>query len=146
MAVSPLKMKNTAVKKDRIFLDANVLFSAAYGSPGLKRFWELAREGRCLLLASGYVVAEARRNLSDPNHLKNLEGLLSEVQIIPDVVFQMPCPIDLPEKDRPVFLAAMAGKADYLITGDRSHFGKYFGRTIRGIKIRRPKDYFSNRP
>ena len=146
MAVSPLKMKNTAVKKDRIFLDANVLFSAAYGSPGLKHFWELAREGRCLLLASGYVVAEARRNLSDPKHLKNLKGLLSEVQIIPDVVFQMPCPIDLPEKDRPVFLAAMAGKADYLITGDRSHFGKYFGRTLRGIKIRRPKDYFSNRP
>jgi uncharacterized protein len=139
-------MKNRAVKKDRIFLDANVLFSAAYGSPGLKRFWELAREGRCLLLASGYVVAEARRNLSGPSHLKNFEDLLSEVQIIPDVVFQIPCPIDLPEKDRPVFLSAMVGKADYLITGDRSHFGKYFGQIIQGIKIRRPKDYFSNRP
>jgi uncharacterized protein len=135
-------MKNTAVKKDRIFLDANVLFSAAYGSPGLNRFWELAREGRCLLLASGYVVAEARRNLSNPKHLKNLEDLLSEVQIIPDVIFQIPCPIDLPEKDRPVFIAAMAGKADYLTTGDRSHFGKYFGQTIQGTKIRRPKDYF----
>jgi predicted nucleic acid-binding protein len=146
MAFSPLKMKKTAVKKERIFLDANVLFSAAYGSPGLKRFWESAREGRCFLLASGYVVAEARRNLFDSMHLRNQEDLLSEVEIITDVVFQIPCPMDLPEKDRPVFLAAMAGKADYLITGDRSHFGKYFGQTIKGIKIRTPKDYFSNRP
>ena len=144
MAVSLLKMKNSAVKKERIFLDANVLFSAAYGSPGLKRFWELAQKGRCLLLASGYVVEEARRNLSDPKHLKNLEDLLSQVHIIPNVDFQLPCPIDLPEKDRPVFLAALACKADYLITGDRSHFGNYFGQTIQGVKIRKPKDYFSS--
>jgi hypothetical protein len=64
------------------------------------------------------------------------------VQIIPDVDLQLPCPIDLPEKDRPVFMAALAGKADYLITGDRSHFGKYYGKTIQGIKIQPPKDYF----
>ena len=37
---------------DRVFLDANVLFSVAYGSPGLNRLWELAQEGSCVLLSS----------------------------------------------------------------------------------------------
>ena len=138
------KKKKSDIKKDRIFLDANVLFSVAYGSPGLMRFWELAEEGKCLLLASGFVLEEVRRNLFIPDHLKKLEKLLTKVQIIPDVDLQLPCPIDLPEKDRPVFMAALAGKADYLITGDRSHFGKYYGKTIQGIKIQPPKDYLSS--
>ncbi|MBI5586304.1 MAG: hypothetical protein HY892_21035 [Deltaproteobacteria bacterium] len=66
------------------------------------------------------------------------------MEIIADVDFQIPCPIDLPEKDRPVFLAALAGKADYLVTGDRTHFGKFFDQTIQGIKILLPKDYLQS--
>jgi uncharacterized protein len=100
--------------------------------------------GCCFLLACGYVLEEARRNLSDPKHSKNLEDSLSQVQIIPDVDFQILCPIDLPEKDRPVFLSTLADKADYLITGDRSPFGNYFAQTLQGVKIRTPKDYFTN--
>jgi uncharacterized protein len=48
---------------NRVFLDANVLFSRAYGSPGIRRLWDQASEGRCVLLASEYTIHEARRNL-----------------------------------------------------------------------------------
>jgi predicted nucleic acid-binding protein len=127
---------------DRIFLDAKILFSIAYGSPGLARLWELARKKNCQLFASNYVVEEAKRNLSDTDQVKGLEAYLSEVELVPEVDPRTPCPINLPEKDRPVLLAAISIKANYLITGDTVHFGNYFGRTVRGVKICRPRDYF----
>jgi predicted nucleic acid-binding protein len=130
---------------ERIFLDANVLFSIAYGSPGLTRLWEWAQKRRCLLFASNYVIEEARRNLSDPDQMKRLDDFLSRVQIVPEVDPHIPCPIDLPEKDRPVLLAAISIKAGYFLTGDMIHFGKYFGKTVGGVKICRPRQYFASR-
>jgi predicted nucleic acid-binding protein len=71
----------------------------------------------------------------------------SLVSTSPKVVFEvdptLPCLIDLPEKDRPVLMAAILIKADYLITGDSTHFGKYFGQTINGVKICRPRYYLT---
>ncbi len=130
---------------DRIFLDANILFSVAYGSSGLDRLWELAGKKRCYLLASSYVIEEAKRNLFDPNQIRRLEDYLSTVQIVPEVDLTIPCPIDLPEKDRPVLLAAISTRAQYLLAGDTLHFGKYFGQTVNGAKICRPRDYFAER-
>ena len=126
---------------DRTFLDANVLFSIAYGSPGLKRLEERAQKKHCLLFASNYVIEEARRNLSNPSQLKRLETFLSKVQIIPEIDPQLPSPLDLPEKDRPVLLAAISVRADYLLTGDITHFGKYFGKRVSGVTICLPRDY-----
>jgi predicted nucleic acid-binding protein len=126
---------------DRIFLDANILFSIAYGSPGLNRLWELAQKKRCVLFVSIYVVEEAKRNLFSSEQLRNLDAFLSMVQIVPDVDPNIPCPIELPDKDRPVLLAAISIKANYLLTGDMIHFGKYFGQRVRGIKICLPRDY-----
>jgi predicted nucleic acid-binding protein len=131
---------------DRIFLDANVLFSIAHGSPGLKRLEERAQKKHCLLFASNYVIEEARRNLSNPSQLKRLEAFLSKVQVIPEIDPQLPSPLDLPEKDRPVLLAAISVRADYLLTGDITHFGKYFGKRVSGVTICLPRDYLSNRP
>ena len=128
---------------DRIFLDANVLFSVAYGSPGLNRFWEVARKGGCTLFTSDYVIEELKRNLMDSEKLKNLDTYLSKVQIVPEVDPGIPCPIELPDKDQPVMLAALSIKADYLITGDAVHFRIYFGKTISGVKICRPRDYLA---
>jgi len=128
---------------DRIFLDANILFSVACGSPGLIRLWEFAEKNDCMLLASNYVVEEARRNLSHAEQTEELDRLLLKVKIVPDIDPQLPCPVDLPEKDRPVLLAAISTKANYLLTGDAIHFGKYFGKTVRGVRICRPRDYLS---
>jgi uncharacterized protein len=48
---------------DRLFLDANVLFSTAYRpNAGLLQFWKLKQATLC---SSHYALAEARINLSD---------------------------------------------------------------------------------
>lgn len=39
-------------------------------------------------------------------------------------------------------MAAIAAKANYLPTGDVTHFRKYFGKTIMGVKICAAPDYF----
>ncbi len=123
-----------------VFLDANILFSAAYGSPGLDRLWDLAKKGNCELIASEYVIEEAKRNLNRPNQQETLNHLLAEVRVVFEADPRVPCPIPLPEKDRPVLLAALLAKADYLITGDITHFGKYYGKTIQNFTICTARD------
>lgn len=123
-----------------IFLDANILFSAAYGSPALERLWDEATRGRYLMIASHYVVEEARRNLDTANHRIALENCLSQVRLVPEADPGIPCPIPLPEKDRPVLMAAVIARADCLVTGDVLHFGPFFGQRIQGVQICRLKD------
>lgn len=49
---------------DRLFLDANILFSAAYRpDAGLRRLWEVPNVE---LVTSAYAGEEARRNLDLP--------------------------------------------------------------------------------
>ena len=81
---------------DRVFLDANVLFSVAYGSPGLEKLWTASRHGRCELVASSYVVEEARRSLIDSTRRTALENLLTAIHLLPEGPADMPCPISLP--------------------------------------------------
>jgi len=130
---------------DRVFLDANILFSTAYGSPGLNLLWKRAEERKCILFASRYVIGEAKRNLGNEKQTNKLEEMLSNIQITPEADPSLPCPVDLPIKDRPVLMAAISVRANYLITGDLKHFGKYFGQTIEGVEICTVRDYFLNR-
>jgi predicted nucleic acid-binding protein len=130
---------------DRIFLDANILFSLAWGSPGLGLLRKWSEKGKCLLFASQYVIEEARRNLIDQEQIQRLESFLSHVQIAPEMDPHIPCPIDLPEKDRPVFMAAISIQANYFLTGDITNFGEYFGKSVSGVKILRPRQYFASR-
>jgi predicted nucleic acid-binding protein len=131
------------MSSERVFLDANVLFSIAYGSPGLEQLWSDAKNEQYELFASQYVIEEAKRNLDRREQLDALNRLLSEVRVVPEADPTIPCPIPLPEKDRPVLLAALSCKADYLITGDVTHFGKYFGKRIRRLRICTPRDFFN---
>jgi predicted nucleic acid-binding protein len=129
------------MKADKLFLDANILFSVAYGSPGLERLWKLAQKGHCELVASQYVIEEAKRNLDAQEHLDKLNGYLPKVSMVAEADPSIPCPIDLPDKDSPVLMAAITAKADYLLTGDVTHFGKYFGKSIMGVRISSARDY-----
>ncbi len=128
----------------RVFLDANVLFSAAYGSPGLRTLWILARAGRHELLASIHVIEEARRNL-EARHRGALEALVRKLTIIPAAPPDLPCPIEVPAGDREAFLAAVAGGASHFLTGDARHFGRYFGKRVLGILIQTPGEYVAPR-
>lgn len=129
---------------DILFLDANILFSVAYGSPKIGQLWDIARKGRCLLITSPYVVEEVRRNLDNPEHLIKLEKRLREVKLVDDPPLDLPCPIKLPEKDEVVFRAALSCKATHFITGDIQHFRPFYRKKIHGILILTPAEYLSS--
>jgi len=84
---------------------------------------------------------EARRNLTSKKQLDALEHYLAEIEIVQEVDPSLKCHVDLPEKDKPVLMAAVSASADYLLTGDIRHFGKYFGKEIMGVKIMVARDY-----
>ena len=103
---------------DRVFLDANVLFAAAWRpQAALQRLWHL---DDVELLSSAYAVDEARRNLETPAQRGRLTRLLRRVRMVEFEHFMLPRDIRLPEKDLPVLLAAIDGRATHLLTGDRS--------------------------
>jgi predicted nucleic acid-binding protein len=130
---------------DRVFLDANVLFSAAWrADSGLTRLWD--DPGRRILVTSGYAVAEAERNLPDADRRARLEGLLARTEVVADPGdASLPADIAVPEKDRPILAAAIAARCTHLLTGDRTHFGPLFGTVENGIRILRPAEYLKRR-
>ena len=128
-------------KIDRIFLDSSILFSAAQMSTGLKKLWELAKNGHCFLIVSRYSIEKVRRNFHKAGDLKALDDYLAIANVISEADSRMKCPIDLPKKARAILMAAISARADYLLTSDRKYFGEYFGQIIKGVKICMPKDY-----
>jgi predicted nucleic acid-binding protein len=124
---------------DRLFLDANVLFSAAYRpAAGLLRLWKLPN---VVLCSSRYALEEARANLSAESQRNRLAQLAAELQFFESTWNQLPAGLSLPEKDAPILLAAIAARATHLITGDLRHFGPYFGIKIAGVTVLPPADY-----
>ena len=126
---------------DTVFLDANVLFSAAYRrDSGLRRLWKLID---VQLVTSGYAAEEARRNLDTRDQLADLDALLRKVRIVATAPgdFALPGSVKLPEKDRPILLSAISFKATHLLTGDFKHFGRYYGHKIGGVLIQTPASY-----
>ena len=126
---------------DRLFLDANVLFSAAYRpDAGVARLWDVSD---AVLLTSSYVVEETRRNLTHADQRTRLEELLKKVEVGEAMMLppELRGEIDLPEKDWPVLGGAAAAGATHLITGDLRHFGAYFGEEVLGVLVLRPAEY-----
>jgi len=123
-----------------VFLDANVLFSAAYSSDaGLQRLWELPD---VRLVSSDYAVQEARRNLATGDQQERLAGLVADMWLVasmPDV--ELPHRVVLPDKDQPILRAAIGAGASHLLTGDFAHFGEFYGSTVGGVLILPPSDY-----
>ena len=127
---------------DRLFLDANILFSAAYRrAAGLLQLWKL-RDVR--LYSSRYAVEEARINLTEQDQRMRLNRLSEKVQLFEAAPRQLPHGISLPEKDVPILLAAIEARCTHLLSGDVRHFGPYFGK-IEGVSIVLPGDYLRNR-
>jgi len=132
---------------DRLFLDANVLFSASYrDDAGVAVLWSLES---VTLFASPYVIEEARRNLRDREQRERLERLAQALRVVQAVTSPVAIrrEVELPEKDWPILGGAIAAEATHLITGDLRHFGRYFGKRIHGILVLPPADYIraSNR-
>lgn len=126
---------------DRLFIDANVLFSAAYRSgAGVARLWEL---DDVELLSSDYAIEEARRNLSEPEQRARLNELVGSLELVSGAALDEDFfkTLDLRQKDWPILGGAIAGRASHLITGDHHDFGPFFGREVGGVIVQPPGDY-----
>lgn len=126
----------------RIFLDANILFSAAKTDGAVRQLLGLLGAAGHELWVDGYVLEEARRNLAAkaPGAVPALETLVADLRTAEaqpadaGEVFSA----QLPEKDRPVLAAAVRLGCEALVTGDRSHFGALYGKTVAGVAIHSP--------
>lgn len=130
----------------KLFLDANVVFTAAYCEQGASRtLFQLAEAGICSLYTSAYTADEARRNLlvKAPAKVSAFNKILEQISLVREpshaTVARM-TKLPLVEKDAPVMAAALESGTDVLVTGDRRDFGHLYGTTVEGVLVLNPVD------
>jgi hypothetical protein len=122
----------------RVFLDANILFSASQPHSRMRAFLDvLFDQAECL--TNAYAVEEARRNLQVkfPATLRHLDALVGKCELVSAVVTDLK--VELAAKDVPILGGAIAGRATHLLTGDERDFGVYFGKVVQGVKVVPPR-------
>jgi uncharacterized protein len=132
----------------RLFLDANVLFTAAHNPSGKaalvidlgsQKYWEV--------VSCSFAIDEARRNIiiKFPDCLERLDSLLTKVKKVPSGSGRI-CPIPLRQKDRPILEAAIRCKATHLLTGDIKDFGPFMNSPARtaGVIIQSVSEFLAN--
>ncbi len=130
----------------RVFLDANVISAAAHWPQGRARaLFQLAAAGRFELVASPHTILEARRNLGlkSPRGAEVLGELLEDIEEAPEGgprLMRMATDRGLAANDAPILAAAIASGVDFLVTGDRTHFGHLFGSEVGGVRIASPAE------
>jgi uncharacterized protein len=117
----------------KIFVDANVMFTAAYSPQGKA---SALLESGLPIITSDYAVQEARRNIlaKRPDSIELLDKILGKIEIVPSIESGV-CPIALPKKDQPIFLAALMARATHLLTGDLKDFGPHMNRPDKSVGI-----------
>lgn len=133
---------------NRLFLDANILFTAAHNPNGKAAFlFDELTAGHWELISSRFAIEEARRNIAAKyaECVERLDELIEKITETPQPAPHK-IPIDLPEKDQPIFLAAQAAEATHLLTGDLKHFGPHMNRPGKsgGIVIQTVADYLAS--
>ncbi|MDO8728844.1 MAG: putative toxin-antitoxin system toxin component, PIN family [bacterium] len=111
----------------KVFLDANVWFSAAHSQEGGSFFvMRLAKAKLLAIYASKYVLDEAERNLLLKSHesLKLYYTLLSEISPIitsskVSPAFERKFGKFVPASDLPILAGAVGSGTEYLITLDK---------------------------
>ena len=126
---------------DQVFLDANVLFSAAYRlDTPLRKLFSLPK---VMLVTSAYALEEAKRNLLSGQQRAEVERLCNSVEVVSVLPPQgeIPILVKLPENDRPILWTAITVRASHLLSGDFKTFGRFYGQTIEGVAIMPPAVY-----
>jgi predicted nucleic acid-binding protein len=118
----------------RVFLDANVLFSASHAGSSLAGLvaW-LIEDGTAV--TSDLAVEEARRNLALKRHLwvPAFDALVPQLELVPSMAFRLP--VALADKDVPLLCAAIRGRCELFVTGDRRDVGDVMDRTVLGVRV-----------
>lgn len=128
----------------RIFLDANILFSAARADGAMRMLLGLLHSRRHMLIASPSVLIETTRNLerkATPIARSALLAIESTLEISSREHGNGSATHTawLPAKDRHVLATAIALKCDVLITGDKIHFGSGYGERFGNVLILSPR-------
>lgn len=133
----------------RLFLDANILFTAAHNPQGKAALIiELGQAGLWQLASSSYACEEARRNIARKYAaaLSRFEAQLSVIRVVSDLSDDLACPDGLAAKDWPIYRAAKACGADVLLTGDLRDFGFLMNapEKTNGLLIQTVADFLNN--
>jgi predicted nucleic acid-binding protein len=140
-----------------VFLDANVIFSAALGGPAFELILGLAWDGRLRLVSSRACLVEAELNLERkrPDRRAALAGVLAAVSIEAgdengeaddeDSDLDWAAGLVHPD-DAHVLAAARRVRADVLLTGDTKHFGALMERGDLGLRVRTPRAFLLEGP
>ena len=118
----------------RVFLDANVVFSAANETSNIAKLVDLViREHTAV--TSDFALEEASRNVQRkrPAWSTGLTKVAPRLEQVPSVLFDLQ--VELTEKDRPILCAAIRARCDLLVTGDSKHFGHLYDHTFEGVTI-----------
>lgn len=126
----------------RIFLDANILFSAIKSDGAMRKMIQLLVESGHELIADSYVFEEAKRNLQAKYSIdvRDEKQVLDYVQVVAmPRASELPTDVELVDKDRQVLASAISLHCDALVTGDAAHFGHLFGQQIGGVTVHSPR-------
>ena len=130
----------------RIVLDANVLVSALlspFGPPG--EILRLVTAGAVGVCHDSRILGEYRQVLlrpAFPFRLAQVESLLDQIEADGVPVAAFPVSERLPGPDDEAFLAvALAGEADFLITGNLRHFPE---TSRQGVRVVSPRDFLNS--
>jgi len=118
----------------KVFLDANILFSASEAGSATRMLLDRVTEnGKAV--TSPHTWEEARRNLERkrPHLLAGLDAIRRFVTVTH--AFSLPTDVEVADKDKPVLAGAMGSGCTHLWTSDRRHFGPLYGKTIHDVKI-----------
>ncbi len=125
----------------KVFLDANVLFSAALSAQGTAQaLLFVAHTSGAQCVTSDYAFAEAQRNLlaKAPHALPTFDLIASLLLRVPEpaaVHVEAARKARVVAKDAPVLGAALQCRADVFATGDVRHFGQLFGDRVEGVLV-----------
>jgi uncharacterized protein len=134
----------------RIFLDSNVILSGLLSERGAPRILLdlLSLRLPFLMGSTGrYNLIEIERNLKKkrPDLLPSFRTYLPKLHL---KVIPLPRPEDvrdffgqIAEKDVPVLISAIESKADFLVTGDKQHFGKMKKLDKYPIRVVAPSEF-----
>jgi predicted nucleic acid-binding protein len=137
----------------RVFLDSNIILSGLLSDKGAPRIiLDLLSIGLPFLigLTGRYNLVEIERNLK-----KKMPGILSVYKLyFPKLnlkIIPLPRKEELREyfgkiadKDIPVLVSAIRGKADFLVTGDKQHFEKLKMRGEYPLRIVTPSEFIDS--
>jgi predicted nucleic acid-binding protein len=133
----------------RIFLDANIFFSAAHSpSGGSSLILKLARKEIFEIWTVRQALQEAEKNLiqkSTPGalwrHRQNILFLDLKIQPLPEDKIGSFTALSkiLPSKDLPILLGALFSNTEVLVTLDKKHFLKNSQLKIFPFKILNPE-------